>query len=359
MAESSHESAPVEVAAEPVATPAAFSALPAPRSMALARSASAMGNQAFGQWARSAGAAGEPLPSLSAHQAWGNVLARDPDPAAMAPGGDTATDDGPEPILVKGLKFGQQLLDGEIPETGGELSKTVNAKLGKYKANFGPYNLNVPLFPGLYAAFGAGGAMSANADASLTLAGSNSPRRWAPRSRRSAPRAPAPPRARSRLADGGRAHRRPRPGQPRHRRPGHARLRRRRRRQVLRRDQALQAQGRERVAAVERGDRLRGQHQGLADRLRQRLLRVPGPVDLQGPVRQVQDRRVDAGRGGPEGEGQDAAGRGPDGHDRPVGRAAAQAGRERDAAQADLRGEGEGRVARAAGPVADPRSCSG
>ena len=175
MAESSHESAPVEVAAEPVAASPAFAPMQVPRSMALSRSASAMGNQAFGQWAQTAGAAGEPLPSLSAHEAWGNVLARDPDPAAMAPGGDTATDDGPEPILVKGLQFGQQVLDGEIPETGGELSKTVNAKLGKYRANFGPYNLNVPLFPGLYAAFGAGGAMSANADASLTLAGSNAP----------------------------------------------------------------------------------------------------------------------------------------------------------------------------------------
>jgi hypothetical protein len=175
MAESSQESAPVEVAAEPVAAQASLAPTSMPRSAALARSASAMGNQAFGRWAQSAGAAGEPLPSVSADRAWGSVLARDPDPATMAPGGDSATGDGPEPILVKGLQFGQQLLDGEIPETGGELSKTVNAKLGKYKANFGPYSLNVPLFPGLYAAFGAGGAMSANADASLTLAGSNAP----------------------------------------------------------------------------------------------------------------------------------------------------------------------------------------
>ena len=176
MAESSQESAQVEVAApEQVAAPAALAPMPMSRGMALARSASAMGNQAFGQWAQTAGAAGEPVPSLSAHRAWGNVLARDPQAPATMPAEGEAAEEGPEPIEVKGLKFGQQLLDGEIPETGGDLSKTVNAKLGKYKADFGPYNLNVPLFPGIYAAFGAGGAMSANADASLTLAGSNAP----------------------------------------------------------------------------------------------------------------------------------------------------------------------------------------
>jgi hypothetical protein len=95
------------------------------------------------------------------------------EPAPAATDAPTATDDGPEPIVIKGLKFGKDLLDGEIPAAGGDLSKTFSTHLG-HAAQFGPYGLNVPLFPGIFASFGAGGAMSAKANASLTLSGTNS-----------------------------------------------------------------------------------------------------------------------------------------------------------------------------------------
>jgi hypothetical protein len=173
MSEHTHEAAPVEAAAAPPqAAPALAPPVSAPMGAQLARSASAMGNQAFGQWAQTAGAAGEPMPSLSAHRAWGAMLARAP-----GDGGGTATappadDTAPEPIEVKGLQFGKSLLDGVIPEAGGDLSKTFSTHLGQ-QAAFGPYGLQVPLLPGVFASFGAGGAMSAKADASLTLTGTN------------------------------------------------------------------------------------------------------------------------------------------------------------------------------------------
>jgi hypothetical protein len=155
---------PEAVAAPPQAAPA----LPMPLSAQLARSASAMGNQAFGTWARGPGAAGELLPSRSAHQAWAPSIAREPGTAAPPAGGDAAAD----PIEVKGLQFGKSLLDGVIPAAGGDMSKTFSTHLGQ-QAQFGPYGLQVPLFPGVFASFGAGGAMSAKADASLTLTGTN------------------------------------------------------------------------------------------------------------------------------------------------------------------------------------------
>ena len=130
-----------------------------------------MGNQAFTSWARGAGAAGEPLPTSSARELWGPILAREPT-TAPAGGEQTEEDDADEPIVIKALKFGKDVLDGEIPASGGDLSKTFNTHLGK-SANFGPYSLQVPLAPLVTAGFGAGGAMSAKADASLKLSGTN------------------------------------------------------------------------------------------------------------------------------------------------------------------------------------------
>jgi len=173
------ESASQQAAPEPVvAAPQALADAPAPMGPVvsplraqLSRSASAMGNQAFTSWARGAGAAGEPLPTSSARELWGPILARDPDPAP-AGGEKTEEDDADEPIVIKALKFGKDALDGEIPASGGDLSKTFNTHLGK-SANFGPYSLQVPLAPLVTAGFGAGGAMSAKADASLKLSGTN------------------------------------------------------------------------------------------------------------------------------------------------------------------------------------------
>ena len=91
---------------------------------------------------------------------------------APAGGEKTEEDDADEPIVIKALKFGKDALDGEIPASGGDLSKTFNTHLGK-SANFGPYSLQVPLAPLITAGFGAGGAMSAKADASLKLSGTN------------------------------------------------------------------------------------------------------------------------------------------------------------------------------------------
>ncbi len=151
-----------------VAEPQVAPALPGPSPLRaqLARSASAMGNQAFGRWAATAGTG--TVPSLSAREAWG--IQRDP-AAPAAPAADT-DDDAPEPIEVKGLQFGKDMLDGVIPADGGDLSKTFSTHLG-HAAQFGPYSLQVPLFPGIFAGFGAGGAMSAKADASLKLTGTN------------------------------------------------------------------------------------------------------------------------------------------------------------------------------------------
>jgi hypothetical protein len=173
MTEHTHDAAPVEVAAAP---PQPAPALSPSVGAQLTRSASAMGNQAFGQWAQTAGAGGDAFPSLSAHRAWGGTLARAPGDGGTAtapPAADQANDDDtPEPIEVKGMQFGKSVLDGIIPEAGGDLSKTFSTHLGK-QASFGPYGLQVPLFPGVFASFGAGGAMSAKADASLTLTGTN------------------------------------------------------------------------------------------------------------------------------------------------------------------------------------------
>jgi len=173
------ESAAQPAAPEPVVVaPQAVTDAPAPSGPALtplhgqlSRSASAMGNRAFTSWARGAGAAGEPLPTSSARDLWGSYLARDPAPAA-APAGEQTEDEAEEPIEVKALKFGKDSLDGVIPAAGGDLSKTFSTHLGK-SAKFGPYSLQVPLFPLVTAGFGAGGAMSAKADASLKLAGTN------------------------------------------------------------------------------------------------------------------------------------------------------------------------------------------
>jgi hypothetical protein len=112
------------------------------------------------------------VPSLSAHRAWGATIARAPDTAAPPASGASDSAAQPDPIEVKGLQFGKSLLDGVIPEAGGDLSKTFSTHLGQ-QAAFGPYGLQVPLLPGVFASFGAGGAMSAKADASLTLSGTN------------------------------------------------------------------------------------------------------------------------------------------------------------------------------------------
>src|SRR4051794_25933322 len=101
MTEHTHDAAPVEAAAAPLqSAPAILPSAPAPLGAQLARSASAMGNQAFGQWVRTGGAAGETVPSLSAHDAWGSILARAPGggAATAAPAGGQPADDAPEPI---------------------------------------------------------------------------------------------------------------------------------------------------------------------------------------------------------------------------------------------------------------------
>src|SRR5689334_7713633 len=163
--------APEAAVAVPQVAPAPLGPVaPSPLRAQLARSASAMGNQAFTRWAATAAPGRPSLPPLSAREAWG--VLREPAPAATdAPAEET--DDSPEPIVISGLKFGKSLLDGEIPAAGGDLSKTFSTSLGK-SASFGPYSMQVPLFPGIFASFGAGGAMSANANASLTLSGTNS-----------------------------------------------------------------------------------------------------------------------------------------------------------------------------------------
>ncbi len=174
MSESASQQAapePVVVAPQAVTAPAPTGPVLTPLRAQLSRSASAMGNRAFTSWARGAGAAGEPLPTSSARELWAPILAREP---ATAPAGEQTEqeDDADEPIVIKALKFGKDALDGEIPATGGDLSKTFNTHLGK-SAKFGPYSLQVPLFPLVMAGFGAGGAMSAKADASLKLSGTN------------------------------------------------------------------------------------------------------------------------------------------------------------------------------------------
>ncbi len=171
--------APLEaVAAPPTAAPAEALTVSASAAASLARSASAVGNAAFTRWARAGGGATAPPPSLSARDAWGPGLARTPTapaPAASgAPpaGGAKADDSTPEPIEVKGMKLGKEILEGVIPADGGDLTKTFAGHIG-HQASFGPYGLQVPLFPGIFAGFGAGGAMSAKADGSLTLTGTN------------------------------------------------------------------------------------------------------------------------------------------------------------------------------------------
>jgi hypothetical protein len=171
------ETASQQAAPEPVvAAPQAVTDAPVPTGPVLtplraqlSRSASAMGNRAFTSWARGAGAAGEPVPTSSARELWGPLLAREPATAGEQTEQEEEAD---EPIEIKALKFGKDTLDGVIPATGGDLSKTFNTHLGK-SAKFGPYSLQVPLFPLVTAGFGAGGAMSAKADASLKLSGTN------------------------------------------------------------------------------------------------------------------------------------------------------------------------------------------
>lgn len=174
-----HDAAPVEaIAAPPVAVPAAASPVSSSAAAQLSRSASAVGNAAFTRWAKSGGGAAAPLPSLSARDAWGPpVLARTPPGAAPAapaadPAAPAADQNTPEPIEVKGMKLGKEILEGVIPADGGDLTKTFAGHIG-HKADFGPYGLQVPLVPGIFAGFGAGGAMSAKADGSLTLTGTN------------------------------------------------------------------------------------------------------------------------------------------------------------------------------------------
>jgi hypothetical protein len=170
------EAAPPQAAVEPaVATP---QAMPAPAGFSplhaqLARSASAMGNHAFTRWADGPGSrSGVAVPPLSAHEAWGPILAREPAaPAAEAE--SEQEDDAEEPIEVKGMQFGKSLLDGVIPAAGGDLTKTFTTNFDK-KADFGPYSMMVPLMPPFVTAkFGAAGAMGAKANASLTLTGTN------------------------------------------------------------------------------------------------------------------------------------------------------------------------------------------
>jgi hypothetical protein len=174
------ESASQQAAPEPVvAAPQAIADAPAPMGPVasplraqLSRSASAMGNRAFTSWARGAGAAGEPYPTSSARELWAPVLAREPATTGGEQKEAESEEEADEPIVIKALKFGKDVLDGEIPATGGDLSKTFSTHLGK-KADFGPYSLQVPLAPLVTAGFGAGGAMSAKADASLKLEGKN------------------------------------------------------------------------------------------------------------------------------------------------------------------------------------------
>jgi hypothetical protein len=170
------EPAPQHAAVEPAVV--APQALPAPSGFSplhaqLSRSASAMGNQAFTRWADGPGSrSGVAVPPLSAHEAWGPILAREPAAPAPAPEAEQE-DDAEEPIDVKGLQFGKSVLDGVIPAAGGDLSKTFNTTFDK-KADFGPYSLMVPLMPPFVTAkFGAAGAMGAKADASLKLSGTN------------------------------------------------------------------------------------------------------------------------------------------------------------------------------------------
>ena len=80
----SQQAAPEPVVAAPQAVtdaPAPMGPVVSPLRAQLSRSASAMGNQAFTSWARGAGAAGEPLPTSSARELWGPILAREPEPA--------------------------------------------------------------------------------------------------------------------------------------------------------------------------------------------------------------------------------------------------------------------------------------
>src|SRR5262245_52430927 len=107
------ESASQQAAPEPVvAAPQAVTDAPVstgpvltPLRAQLSRSASAIGNRAFTSWARGAGAAGEPVPTSSARELWGPILAREPE---TAPAGEqTEEADADEPIVIKALKFGK------------------------------------------------------------------------------------------------------------------------------------------------------------------------------------------------------------------------------------------------------------
>ena len=218
-----------------------------------------MGNQAFTRWADGPGSrAGVAVPPLSAHEAWGPILAREPTaPAAESESAESEEeDDTEEPIEVKGMQFGKSVLDGVIPAAGGDLTKTFTTNFDK-KADFGPYSMMVPLMPPFVTAkFGAAGAMGAKANASLTLTGTNI-----------ADAAFGQAKKQQVTASGKgdrRRHDRRQPGRGRdagrsgpvehgHLRPGHARAERGRRRQLRRLDQAPEAQeGRRVVGPVDR-----------------------------------------------------------------------------------------------------------
>ena len=243
---------------------------------------------------------GEPLPTSSARELWGPILAREPTTAPRRPASRQKEDDADEPIVIKALKFGKDALDGEIPASGGDLSKTFNTHLGK-SANFGPYSLQVPLAPLVTAGFGAGGAMSAKADASLKLTGTNIASAAFGQAKKQHVTASGTGSASGTIAASlvagikfgvaglanvgiyGQ-------GTLAFRADGNASF-----------DGSIQRlkpkKARRHVGSVAGQHQLQGEDQGLADRRGPGLLRVPGAVDLQRPVRQVQDRQVDAGRG--------------------------------------------------------------
>lgn len=137
------------------------------------RSASAIGNQSFSGWAQGPGASGAPLPGTSARSLWGGpgpVVARDPEGGgAAAPAADADADKKDKVELPSGLKFGKAVIDGTIDDLDAEYKKTFSTSFGDSKA-WGPWNLDVPLAPGIMARFGAAATGSISVpDASLTL----------------------------------------------------------------------------------------------------------------------------------------------------------------------------------------------
>ena len=153
-------------------TPSGFSPLHAQ----LSRSASAMGNHAFTPWADGPGAPCRSLvPPLSANEAWGPIIAREPAaPAAESEAAEAQEeDDKEEPIEVKGLQFGKSCSTASSRRQAAT-SRRRSSPTSTRRRDFGPYSMMVPLMPPFVTAkFGAAGAMGAKADASLTLTGTN------------------------------------------------------------------------------------------------------------------------------------------------------------------------------------------